>query len=257
MRMLPYRTASDHIDGVVVTFTDITSRHKVEEYHSQIAAIVEASNDAIIGKTLEGTITSWNRGAEEIYGFSAEEMVGNRIERIVPDNHRDELAETLQRVRLGQRINSLETEALCKDGRRLQISLSLSPITDRQGRVVSVASISRDVTEAKEQERQLARSEQLQRERAHELKALMEAVPAAVWIAEDPECRRIDGNRASYELLRLEPGVNLSKSAPGGESPNNFKVFQDGHELAAEELPMQLAARTGKPVTHFEEEIVC
>ena len=102
----------------------------------------------------------------------------------------------------------------------------------------------------------LKRAQEDQRRRTAELEALMESVPAAVWITDTVDCRRITGNRKSYEMLRLERGANVSKSAPKGEEPTGFKLFKDGRELTPDELPIQRAASTGKPVMAFEEEIV-
>jgi len=256
MRMFPYRTTEDAIEGVVVTFIDITERKKAEEYRAQLAAIVEASTDAVIGKTLDGTITSWNPGAERIYGYTAKEMIGTKIDRIVPPEHQKEMSKVFSGLKQGKRINKLETERISKDNRRLQVSLSISPIHNEKGQAIAAATIARDITREKQQKVALEKSEKQQRARAEELAALMEAVPAAVWIATDPNCKSIKGNLASYDLFRLPRNANLSKSAPQGEAPTNFRVLHEGRELAPDELSVQRAAKTGDPVSDFEEEIL-
>ena len=131
-----------------------------EEEPARLVAIVESSEDAIISKTLEGIITSWNKGAEGIYGYSAEETVGQPISMLVPSERPDEVPEILKKVRRGEKVEHYETVRLTKDGRRLYISLTVSPIKDSEGNVVGGSTIARDVTERKEAEERLRRAEQ-------------------------------------------------------------------------------------------------
>jgi PAS domain S-box-containing protein len=117
---------------------------------SALASIVEFSEDAIIGKTLDGVVTSWNRGAEKMYGYSVQEMVGSSINKIVPRDHPDELPEILKRVRQGQTINHFETVRIKKDGSPIEVSLSISPIKSISGKIIGASTIARDVTERKQ-----------------------------------------------------------------------------------------------------------
>lgn len=110
--------------------------------------------------------------------------------------------------------------------------------------------------ELNESEQNLRASEQRERGRAAQLEAIMDAVPAVVWIANDPQCRYVTGNRASYEFLRMPQAENQSKSAPASEAPAHFRVMKDGRELAPHELPLQMAAASGQPVRDFEETVV-
>ena len=119
-----------------------------------LAAIVASSDDAIIGKTLDGVITSWNRGAERIYGYAAGEIIGRPIALLVPPDRSDELPEILERIRRGERIDHYETERVTKSGRRLPISLTVSPIEDERGRVVGASAIARDISERRQAEEQ-------------------------------------------------------------------------------------------------------
>ena len=112
-----------------------------------LAAIVESSDDAIISKTLEGEITSWNRGAENIYGYSAREAVGQSISILVPPECSDEIPEILEKLRRGEKIAHYETVRITRDGRRLNISLTVSPIRRSSGEVVGASTIARDITE--------------------------------------------------------------------------------------------------------------
>ena len=117
-----------------------------------LAAIVESSDDAIISKTLAGTITSWNRGAEILYGYSAAEAVGQPISLIIPPERPSELPAIMERLRRGERIDHYETVRVRKDGTRLDVSVSISPIRDNADRIVGAASIGRDITERKQAE---------------------------------------------------------------------------------------------------------
>jgi PAS domain S-box-containing protein len=164
--------------GVVLVFRDITARRVAAATQAQLAAIVDSSQDAIIGKTLEGTITSWNAGAERLYGYSAAEVLGGSIARLIPADRLGELKDILMQIRQGARMEpfEFETQRLTQDGRRLDIALTISPIKDAQGGIVGASTIVRDITERKHAEAALRRmSEQAQqaalaeRQRAQEL----------------------------------------------------------------------------------------
>jgi PAS domain S-box-containing protein len=137
---------------VVSVWRDITARRRAEERNRALAAIVTTSDDAIVTKTLNGTVTSWNPAAERLYGWTADEMVGGPIARIVPPDKLAELAEILAKLRRGERIDHHETSRITKDGRQLDVSNSISPLVDETGRVVGAAKIARDVTDRKRAE---------------------------------------------------------------------------------------------------------
>jgi PAS domain S-box-containing protein len=139
-------TAYPSTDGLSIVAQDVTDRVRAQEATERLAAIVTNSVDAIIGKQLDGTIVSWNRGAEEIFGYTAEEIVGRPIYTLVPPELHDSEREILERVRRGEPVAFSETERIRKDGERITISLSVSPIRDESGRVVGVSSIKRDIT---------------------------------------------------------------------------------------------------------------
>jgi PAS domain S-box-containing protein len=123
-----------------------------------LAAIVDSTAAAIIGRDLEGTITSWNPGAERMYGYGAEEMIGRSIEVLVPPGHPSEVPEILERVAAGERIEHLETVRMRKDWRRIDVALTISPIRDEHGAVVGISTVAREITEQKAAERRLAES---------------------------------------------------------------------------------------------------
>ena len=131
---------------------------EAQQTRSHLAAIVESSDDAIVGKDLEGKVVSWNVGAERMFGYPAQEMIGQPITRIVPPERRDEEAQIRENARRGE-VHRYETVRQRKDGGRLDISLTISPIRDGSGRIVGLSSISRDVTERKQAERALQESQ--------------------------------------------------------------------------------------------------
>jgi len=114
---------------------------------ARLIAIVESSDDAIIGKTLEGVITSWNRAAERIFGYTAAEMIGQNIRHIIPEERQGEEEEVLARLRRGERIDHFKTVRMARGGRKIDILLTVSPIKDAQGRIVGAAKIAREITE--------------------------------------------------------------------------------------------------------------
>lgn len=132
-----------------------------DSLRSEFASIVESTDDAIIGKNLSGTITSWNKGAERLYGYTAAEAIGKNISLISPPDRADELAEIMQRVRRGERLDHYETVRQTKHGRLLDISLTISPIYDVGGELKGASAIGRDITEAKRAEAALRLSERL------------------------------------------------------------------------------------------------
>jgi PAS domain S-box-containing protein len=131
---------------------DITDRKHAENELSRLASLVESSDDAIISKTLDGTITSWNRGAEKMYGYAAAEVVGRSIEVIVPDDRLQELLGILERIDRGEPVEHCETARLTKDGRRIDVSITVSPMFDAAGKVIGASTIARDITERKRAE---------------------------------------------------------------------------------------------------------
>src|SRR6266404_4825703 len=138
---------------------DITERRRAEEKLSQLAAIVESSFDAIIGKTLDGTIVSWNAGAEAVYGYSAAEAVGQSIAILSAPEQRYEPNQLLDRLTRGEKIEHHETTRVRKDGQKIIVSFTLSPIRDASGKIVGASAISRDITERRRVEQDLLRSE--------------------------------------------------------------------------------------------------
>src|SRR2546421_3418550 len=152
----PIHDEEGRIRGVVLVFHDITERRRAEQIQREteqrsrlLAAIVESSDDAVIGKTLEGVITSWNAAAERMYGYTSEEAVGRHISFIVPPELSGELQEIMSRLSRGERVEHLRTVRVRKDGQRLDASVTISPILDSSGQWVGASTIARNITEQK------------------------------------------------------------------------------------------------------------
>lgn len=145
--------------GAVLVFRDVTERQKAQEAAAQLAAIVETSDDAIVSKGLDGVIRSWNSGAERLFGWKAEEAVGRHLaDLIIPADRKGEEVVILEKLRRGERVEPFETVRIRKDGSQIEISASMSPVLDGEGRVVAASKIARDVSAAKAAGRALADS---------------------------------------------------------------------------------------------------
>ena len=362
--------------------TDITQRKQDEQQMAQLAAIVASSEDAIISKTLDCIITSWNRGAENVFGYRAGEIIGRSIDLLIPAERHEEEVQIRARLSRGEPVTHYETYRVHKGGHHIAVSLSVSPIKDGAGKVLGGSQIARDITQRKWAEEALGKSEaryknlfnsllegfciievifdplsrpvdyrfleinpafekqtglrnaqgklmrdlapnheqhwfeiygriavtgeperfeneaaalnrwydvsafrfggsesrkvavlfnditefrrtelalrqseRRERERAAELEVLLEAVPIPVFIAHDPACLHITGNRAASELLNIPRGGEASLTASDETRPSHFRAVKDGRELSSEELPAQRAAR-GTSVRDFEFSIV-
>jgi PAS domain S-box-containing protein len=141
---------------------DVTEQKKVERANAQLASIVENADAAIISKDLTGSVLTWNRGAERIYGYTAEEMIGRTMAALVPPDRRAEDAGFMERLRGGERVKHVETLRLTKSGEPIPILLTLSPMQDRQGNFLGIAHVAEDITHVKELERQLAQTQKLE-----------------------------------------------------------------------------------------------
>ena len=138
---------------------DITERKQVESAAAQLAAIVETSDDAIIGKDLQGVVASWNVGAEKLFGYQACEIVGQPIMRLIPPERHQEEEEILNRVKRGESVKHFDTERVCKDGSMVPISVTVSPIKNSNGKIIGASKVARDITERKLAEEALRASE--------------------------------------------------------------------------------------------------
>ena len=134
---------------------DITARKAAEKSLAHYAALVESSDDAIIGKTLDGLVTSWNHGAELVFGYSREEMIGKPISILIPVGRQDEEPQILAKIRRGESVDHYETVRRRKDGRMIDISVTVSPIRDADGRIIGASKVARDISDRKRLEREI------------------------------------------------------------------------------------------------------
>lgn len=180
---------------------DVTDSNRAERASQYLAAIIESSEDAIISKDLNGIVTSWNQGAERIFGYTAEEVIGKSVTMLIPPDRQEEEPAILQRIRAGERIDHFETIRRRKDGALLDISLTISPIKDSNGRLVGASKIARDISSRKQTEAalndardQLTRANQQLEQSVRERTAELERANAAL-------LRQIEEDRRLQEQL--------------------------------------------------------
>ena len=176
------RDGEGRITGGINMLLDITKRKNVEESQAYLAAIVESSDDAIIGKDLNGIITSWNQGAERLFGYTAQEAIGRSITMLIPAERLDEEVEILTRIRRGERVEHFETVRVRKDGSQLGVSLTISPVKDSAGHAIGISKIARDITERKRVEETLRDSEERFRTLADNMTQLAWMADSGGWI---------------------------------------------------------------------------
>ncbi|MGE3465674.1 MAG: PAS domain S-box protein [Pyrinomonadaceae bacterium] len=146
-------------DAVLWVARDVTQRRRLSETVSFLASIVESTDDAVFGKSLDGTILSWNAGAERMYGYAANEIIGQNISHLAPPEKQEEVAEILEKLRTGQHIRAFTTERVRKDGRRMMVGLTITPIISPTGEITAASTIARDITEFVNARRALSESE--------------------------------------------------------------------------------------------------
>ncbi|MGE5323296.1 MAG: PAS domain S-box protein, partial [Actinomycetota bacterium] len=255
-RIVPVRDEQGRLTRWFGTNTDISVEVKAREELRQmqnrlqsallnsqkLAAIVESSDDAIVGKDLNGIVTSWNRSAERLFGYKAEEMIGCSITLIIPPELRSDEDMILSKIRAGEKIDHFETVRITKSGERINVSLSISPVRDEQGRIIGAAKIARDITENKKIEQALRTTEKLAAAGrlaatvAHEINNPLEAVTNLVYLARrdlpDNEKLAQHLQMAGRELDRV---AHIARQTLGfyrdTSSPTTVKVAQEIDDL--------------------------
>jgi PAS domain S-box-containing protein len=209
---------------------DITERKRAEAAQAYLAAILESSDDAIIGKTLQGAITSWNKSAERLFGYTESEIRGLPINTLIPPDRQEEEKEILKRLARGERINHFETVRLRKNGTPVDVSLTISSIKDSNGRIIGATQIARDIGERKRLEEALHRGEA-------EFRGLLERLPVGAYTC-DADGLITYYNQRAIEIWGCEPRLN------SGEDRffDSFKLYTpDGTPLRHDQSWMALA----------------
>jgi PAS domain S-box-containing protein len=201
-----------------------TLRLKADKAIGLLASIIDSSDDAIVSKTLEGVITSWNAGAERLFGYTAKEAIGRPISMIIPLDRRDEETKILGRLRQGERIDHFDTVRVRKDGTRLEISLTISPVRDAAGKIIGASKIARDITERKRIERELHESEQ-------RFRTLADALDTQV------QFRTQELQRRNAEIMQQSDQLrDLSGRLMSAQDEERRRIARDLHDSAGQNL---------------------
>ncbi len=180
VHFVPLKNDRNEVEAGLIIVLDITEIKQAEEKSAKLAAIIESSDDAIISKTLESIITSWNDSAERMFGYTADEIIGETIYKLIPVDRWDEEPRILVRLKRGERVEHFETKRLTKDGRLLDVSLSISPVKDKAGNIIGLSKIARDITERKLDE---LRKNDFIGMVSHELKTPLTSLNAIIQVA--------------------------------------------------------------------------
>jgi PAS domain S-box-containing protein len=228
-RRLPLKAAQPSQGGNVQDMTllviqDITERKQTELATASLAAIVDSSEDAIVSKNLDGVITSWNAGAERLFGYSAKEAVGQPISMIIPLDRRSEETIILARLRQGERIDHFDTVRVRKDGTKLEISLTISPVKDAAGKTIGASKIARDISARKRVERELHESEQ-------RFRTLADALDTQI------QFRTQELRRRNAEILQQSDQLrDLSGRLMSTQDEERRRIARDLHDSAGQNL---------------------
>jgi two-component system CheB/CheR fusion protein len=177
----PLYDAAGKVAGAVNMLVDVSEHRRAERIERRLASIVESSDDAIISKDLNGVIATFNKGAQRLFGYLAEEVIGKPVTILIPSDRQDEETGILERIRRGERVEHFETVRRCKDGNLVSVSLTVSPVTDEGGKIIGASKIARDITEQKRREEQITL---LAREADHRTKNLLALAQATVHLTQ-------------------------------------------------------------------------
>jgi PAS domain S-box-containing protein len=220
----PVKDPAGHVIGASRMPRDITQRKEAERTTGLLAAIVDSSDDAIVSKSLDGVISSWNKGAERMFGYTADEAIRQHITLIIPPDRRQEEAMILERLKRGERVDHFETVRVRKDGTPLDISLTISPVRDGEGRVIGASKVARDITEQK-------RAEQALRESKERLRSFADGLETEVRL------RTRELERRNAEVLdQSEQLRDLSNRLLRSQDDERRRIARELHDSAGQIL---------------------
>jgi PAS domain S-box-containing protein len=256
----PIWTNDGEITGVGVAAVDLTELKLAEESLTETSQyldnLINYANAPIIVWDPAFRITRFNHAFEELTGITAKEAIGQHLTIVFPAAFREAAMDVVRRTMAGERLKVVELPIIGHDGKVRVVLWNSATLFKSDGKTISsTIAQGQDITERKLAEEALRMSETLARERSDELSILMDAVPAAVWIAHDPGARHVSGNMLSDDWLRIPHGAEVSKSAPEGIRPETFRMFKDGRELQPSEMPVQRSA-AGAEIHNYEFDFV-
>ena len=236
----PVLNASGDLVQFVGSSTDITERKRAEQATLLLAAIVESSQDAIVSKSLNGVITSWNKGAERLFGYAAEEALGQNITLIIPPERRGEERTIVEQLMRGKRVDHFETVRMRKDGSLLEVSLTISPMKDASGRVVGASKLARDITERKRAEEAL-RQAQTDLAHASRLTTMGEFTASLAHEVKQPIAAAVtDAKTCVRWITRDEPDLKEAREAA-------WRIVKDAERAAEIINRVHLLFKKGTP----------
>lgn len=236
----PIIQPNGELSGAVLVFQDATERRRADEARSRLASVIETSEDAIITETLDGIITSWNRGAERMYGYNAAEVIGKSVALLMPPDFKSQEEALLARIKRGERVDHYETVRLKKNGERVTVSLALAGLGNSDGQVIGAAKIARDITRAKKTEEALAA-------RTRRLDLACAAAGLGVFDWDIRGDQAIWENEQMYRIFGLQPGnpvINKRQFEEEVIHPEDRAEFMGSLEAAIKECrPFQRSCR--------------
>lgn len=257
----PLKDKEGRVFGISKMARDITHEKQLNEVRFQLAAIVESSDDAIMTKDLGSLITSWNRSAERIFGYTEQEMIGTSILRLIPKELQSEEQTIIEKIQAGERINHYETVRLTKDGERLDVSLTISPLKDASGKIIGASKVLRTIGERKKMEKSLLQAEKIAATGrmaatiAHEINNPLESVLNLIYLARTNASNANEIatylNTAEQELLRVS---HIAKQTLGYYREHSAAICISLADLVTETLKIyefKLGAAGIKTQTSF------
>lgn len=257
----PLKDKEGRVIGVSKMARDITHQRQLDEVRFQLAAVVESSDDAIMTKNLNGIITSWNRAAERIFGYTDQEMIGASILNLIPEDLRSEEQTIIEKIQSGERIDHYETVRLTKGGKRLEVSVTISPLKDASGTIIGASKVLRTIGERKQMEKNLLQAEKIAATGkmaatiAHEINNPLESVLNLIYLARTNASNADEVvsylNTAEEELLRV---AHIAKQTLGYYREHSAAICVTLADLVTDTLKIyetKLAAAGIKIQTKF------